>query len=245
MLNTFLQFLGFYKRERGYLTVRYAFPLFVVSAIIASLASVVTQDTSYISITITPERVLEGEQFFVEVKVNAHIPINAVDLVIDYPEQKMTVTGIDTGTSVITLWTQEPYAKDGKVYLRGGVFKKGFLGEHTIARIRAEAIQSGIAQMTTENATLIAGDGKGTEVDIENTGSSETKMYITTADALIEGEATLSIITDLDGDGSVDLSDISAFMAAWFTRGQTFDFDNDGRMTFRDFSILLADSFNK
>ena len=64
-------------------------------------------------------------------------------------------------------------------------------------------------------------------------------------DGVLSAEATISIITDMDGDGKVDLKDISTFMAAWFTKAKTYDFDGDGRMTFRDFSIILADSFTR
>lgn len=245
MIMWFLELIGFRKSNHAYRTVRYAFPLFFISAIIASLAAVATQDSSYVSITTTSNKVTEGEQFYIDVKVTAHIPVNAVDLMLEYPESQMSIEGIDTGVSVITLWTEEPYAKDGHVYLRGGVFKKGFLGEHIIARIRARAVQPGIAQVTTKEATLIAGDGKGTEVTVENSSTNETRMYISAEDGTLEGTASLAIITDIDGDGSVGLADISAFMAAWFTRSKTFDFDSDGRMTFKDFSILLADSFNK
>ena len=53
----------------------------------------------------------------------------------------------------------------------------------------------------------------------------------------------VSVITDVDGDGSVALKDISIFMASWRTKDTIYDFNGDGRMTFRDFSILLADYF--
>lgn len=245
MFTWLFRILKPHNNEHEYRTVRYAFPLFVMSAILAGLAAVSSQDASYVSIVTEPHSVTEGEQFYIYVKVNAHVPINAVDLAIEYPESQVKIEGIDTGTSVITLWTEEPYARDGRVYLRGGVFQKGFLGEHTIARIKARATASGVAHVSTENATLIAGDGQGTEVAVSDTSSNETRLYITATDGTLEGKATFSIITDLDGDGSVSLADISAFMAAWFTRLKTFDFDRDGRMTFRDFSILLSDSFSK
>lgn len=226
-------------------TVRYAFPIVVLATLFASLASVVTQDTSFITIETSPSTVAEGELFYIEVKATAHTAVNAVDIVLSYPEDKMSIDNIDTGTSVITLWTEEPYAKDGKIYLRGGTFKRGFIGEHTIARVHAKALTSGIAQVTTSDVTFVAGDGKGTEVDVSDVDSDDSEVSITTQDGALIATAEVTIVTDLDGNGSVDLRDVSAFMAAWFTKGKTFDFNGDGKMTFKDFSILLADSFFK
>jgi hypothetical protein len=231
------------RKERK--TVRFAFPIVALTALFAGLAAVTTQDASYITITTSQTTVREGEVILIDVLAFAHTPVNAVDIVVDYPEGQMKVEGIDTGTSVITLWAEDPYTEEGKVYLRGGVFQRGFLGEHTIARIRARATEAGHAYVNIDSASLIAGDGKGTEVKTEKVADNQTRIYVQNKDGALSGKATISLVTDLDGDGSVDLADISAFMGAWFTKSSVFDFNGDGRMTFRDFSILLADSFFK
>lgn len=226
-------------------TVRYAFSTMLVGGIVMGLAAVVSENSSYITISTTPTTVQEGEQFYIDVLATAHTPVNAVDITLTYPESQITIDSIDTGTSVITLWTEEPYVRDGKIHLSGGTFKRGFIGEHTIARVRATAEATGYAQVTTDAARFVAGDGRGTDVAVETNDDGSTRIYISSADGTLESEATLSIVTDVDGNGVVDLKDISAFMAAWLTKKNTFDFNGDGRMTFRDFSILLSDSFFK
>ncbi len=225
-------------------TVRYAFPIVVIATLFAGLASVVSENNSYVTIRTNVENVSRDQEFFIDVLVTAHVPVNAVDIVIAYPEDKISILGIDTGTSVITLWTEEPYAERGHVYLRGGTFRKGFIGERTIARIRARAIEQGDAKIFLSDSQLVAGDGKGTEINATPSSEhNEIRIAVSGTDNVIRGEASISLITDTDGDGDVDLGDVSAFMAAWFTGGKTYDFNGDGRMTFRDFSILLADSF--
>jgi hypothetical protein len=47
-------------------------------------------------------------------------------------------------------------------------------------------------------------------------------------------------VKDVTGDGTVSLADMSAFLVAWTTKNKLYDFNNDGAMTFADFSILLT-----
>lgn len=230
--------------QRELTTIRYAFPIVLFATLFASLASVVTETDSYVTVRTDTESIISGNTFYIDVLVTAHVPVNAVDLTISYPENQIVIDSIDTGTSVITLWTETPYAKNGVLYLRGGTFRKGFVGEHTIARIKAHGTASGVARIALKDSQLVAGDGQGTEIEATTAdGLSEAKITVTTVDGKVSSEAAISIITDTNNDGKVDISDISVFMAAWFTKNNTFDFNNDGRMTFIDFSILLADSF--
>ena len=233
-----------YYKSRGVRTVKLAFPLIVITAVVAGIANVLSGNASFVTIETESPNVQQGEEFFIHVSVTAHVPINAVDLVIDYPENKIVIDSIDTGTSVITLWTEEPHVEDGTVHLRGGTFRKGFIGEHTIARIKAHATESGEARISVRDTEFIAGDGLGTEIEAEESSEKNiAKVYVSGEDGLISGEVEITFVTDIDGDGKIDLQDISAFMAAWFTKDKVYDFNGDGRMTLKDFSIILADSF--
>lgn len=232
-------------RPKGSSTVRYAFPFIALAVVVVSAAAVISSDSSYITIEARPSSVLAGETFFIDVSVYAHTAINAIDITLEYPEGRMEVTGVDTGESVITLWTEEPYGKDGEVFMRGGTFRRGFIGEHKIARVRAKATESGSAIITTSDASFIAGDGQGTEVDVADIGTGETRLYIRNTDGSIVGKAVVQIVTDINGDGNVDFDDINAFMSAWRNNNTAYDFNGDGRMSFRDFGILLADYFFK
>ncbi len=246
MLRALWKFLFPEYLHAHYETVRYAFPVVFVAAFVASIAAVIASNQSFVTVETSATTVARDQEFFIEVSVSAHVPVNAIDLQISYPEDIVAIEGIDTGRSVITLWTEEPYAKNGTVYLRGGTFRQGFVGEHEIARIRVRALASGEAQLSVRESELVAGDGRGTVVTTSRTEAKNAVQIMVVGDTgTITGEVMIAVITDANGDGQVNLADITLFMSAWFTREKLYDFNDDGRMTIKDFSILLADSFLK
>ncbi len=230
--------------EQGYRTVRFTFSFVFFAVLFAGMASVISQNESYITIEPSHDTVAKEQSFTIDVKAYAHVPINAVDIVLTYPEDAMVIDSIDTGTSVISLWTKDPYAENGNIYIQGGTFRKGFIGEHTIVRIKAHAITAGEARFLVKNTQLIAGDGSGTEVSLGEASADSLRITVTgSEDGVLLATAEVAVVTDTDGDGDVDLGDVSKFMSAWLTRGKTYDFNSDGKMTFKDFSILLAETF--
>jgi len=235
------------------LTVRYAFPLIFTFAALLGAATVVSTNKSFIHIESSVSSVRAGQIFSIDVFVTAHVPVNAVNISLDFPKDQVQITGIDTGESVITLWTQQPYIENNTVVLSGGTFRRGFIGTHRIAKVNARAIESGLAQFNISDVTLLAGDGTGTSVKVSKTDADSATLYVLGKDEAspaaseegvgLEGTISVFIITDIDGDGKVTLADISRFMAAWSSKSTIFDFNNDGKMTFIDFGIILADSF--
>jgi hypothetical protein len=235
-------------------TVRYAFPLVFAFAALLAATALVSENASFVHLKSSVKSVNAGDQFAIEVYVTAHVPVNAVDLKLEFPLNQIRITGVDTGESVITLWTEEPTVKGNSVLMRGGTFRKGFLGDHLIATINAEAVETGVAEFSIGEVTLLAGDGSGSKVKVTRTGEEETKLFIVDEDGAltdsstdeaigVKGIVSVVIVTDIDGDGNVTLGDISRFMVAWQNKSTVYDFNGDGSMTFRDFGIILADSF--
>ena len=84
-------------------TVRYAFPLVFAFAAILAASTIGSGNKSFVHLESSVKSVRAGEQFTIDVYVTAHIPVNAVDLTLDFPKDYISITGIDTGQSVITL----------------------------------------------------------------------------------------------------------------------------------------------
>ena len=251
-LKQILYFLSASSRPNKSTTVRYAFPLVFTLAAFLGAAAIVTDNKSFIHLESSVSSVKAGETFEIGIYVSAHVPVNAVDITLEFPKNQISVLAIDKGESVLTLWTQEPKVENNKVYLTGGTFRRGFVGDHLIATINAKAIQSGIAKFSVDSVSLLAGDGSGTKVTVTKnakesatlTIAKEDGTFLPSSDAVgVKSITSVLIITDIDGDGQVTLGDISRFMAAWNDKSVKYDFNGDGVMTFRDFGIILADSF--
>jgi hypothetical protein len=231
--------------------VKYAFPLVFAFAALLAASAIVSENKSFVHLESSVKSVRAGEQFAIDVYVTAHVPVNAVDLTLEFPKDQISIVGIDKGQSVITLWTEEPSVKGNSVVMRGGTFRKGFIGDHLIATINARATQTGVAEFSVGTVTLLAGDGSGSKVSVAKTGEEEKSFFIidsngetNTESAIgIKGDVAVLLVTDIDGDGTVTLGDISRFMGAWSGGGAVYDFNGDGVMTFRDFGIILSDSF--
>lgn len=234
-------------------TVRYAYPLLAVSLTVMGAAALLSGDDSYIALELEDERVSKGEVVAIDIYAHTPTAVNAIDFTFHYPEGNMSIFSIDTGESVITLWTEQPTATDGEIRFQGGTYRRGFTGEHLIATVKARAEVAGVMEFNIDGARLLSGDGEANQVPVsEQTDKTSKTVYVVdgaVADgedgAALSGDVSVRIATDVNNDGKVDMSDVSAFMSAWGTTDPTFDFNNDGFVSFTDFGIILADSFFK
>ena len=222
------------------------FPLFLGFLSVLS-ASVISTDKSYVRLEPSQTAVMQGERFSIDIYASAHVPVNAIDVEIQFSPDKVEIISVDKAQSVLTVWTQEPTVTGSMITLGGGTFRRGFVGEHLVATIKAEAKVNGVTEFLVSDAQLLAGDGRGTPVSVSGTGNeSKQSFYIYDQDedpSAISANLGVNITADINRDGVVTLKDISAFMAAWNTKSQVHDFNSDGKMNFVDFSIILAKSF--
>lgn len=227
-------------------SVRYMFPVVLGGFAVLTASLITAGDVSYVRLESSAKTVEAGDRFSVSVYAFAHQPVNAVDISLRFDPTSVKVLSVDRGESVITLWAEDPKIHDGQITLRGGTFRRGFIGDHLVAIIELQAVTTGQALFQVSDALLLAGDGTGATVKTGEALDSKTSVYIfdeNTDPSNIAAAIGVSVITDVDGDGVVALRDISIFMASWRTKDQIYDFNGDGRMTLRDFSILLSDYF--
>ncbi len=224
-------------------------PIFLGIVAILTASAIGSSNNSYVKLSPTKTAVVENEVFSIAVYANAHVPVNALDMTIKFDPKQVMVTAVDKGQSVLTIWAQEPLISNGEVRFGGGTYKRGFVGEHLIVTLNVKALQAGSTDFFIDSAQLLAGDGKGTPVKLESSTSNTKKSFIiynqNDDPSKISANVAMIISADLDGDGLVTLKDISAFLGAWYEGDSKYDFNNDYKMNFVDFSIILARSFMK
>jgi len=202
---------------------------------------------SYIKLVPSAQQLAAGENFSIDIYAVATVPVNALDISIRFDPEAIAITSVDQGQSVITLWTTEPKVQGDTIVMGGGTYRRGFVGEHFIATIKARTLKAGQTEFTIKGGTLLAGDGSGTPIALSKNKMNERQSIIIYNQgedpARIVAEVSVGINADIDGDGEVSLRDVSIFMSAWYDGQKQYDFNSDGRMNFIDFSIILARSF--
>ena len=109
-----------------------------------------------------------GNTFLIQVKVNSGgVAINAADGVLVFDTDKLEVVKISKDNSIFSLWVQEPIFSNslGTINFAGGKPSPGFTGAAgTIINITFKAKTSGTANLTFASGSVLADDGKGTNI---------------------------------------------------------------------------------
>lgn len=165
----------FLSRHRG--TVRTTFSLISVATLL-SISPVINASSPEIRLQTDTTFIESGDRFSVDVYVNTNVAVNVADLTLTFQPDDVEVIGVDRSQSVLTIWTGEPIIETDKVILRGGTFRRGFIGEQKIATIDLRAKQTGRSQFVVGDVTLLAGDNNGLPVSVADTSDSDLSFYI-------------------------------------------------------------------
>ncbi len=110
----------------------------------------------------------EGQAFSVRVAVSStRQAINAVSGTLSFPSDLLQVTSVSKGSSILTLWVQEPSYSNarGTVSFEGVVPNPGFSGsDGRVVTVTFRVVKSGGAKLTFANGSVLANDGYGTNI---------------------------------------------------------------------------------
>ncbi|MEZ4200077.1 MAG: hypothetical protein R3B69_00505 [Candidatus Paceibacterota bacterium] len=208
VLQRWLYYTSFIFRTRRFRTVRYAFPVLITAFSLIGAAVLLQGNASYLRIESSRSAVQPGETFSLDLYAGAHVPVNAINIEITYPDEVISVESIDIGKSVITIWTQDPHVEGDRIIFSGGTYRKGFIGEHLIATIDVKAREDGTAVFSAENITFLAGDGTGEAVSLYASKDQTVAVAVNATEGTLTGTVDVYVYTDIDADGVVTMTDI-------------------------------------
>jgi hypothetical protein len=100
--------------------------------------------------------------------------INAIEITLLFPADKLQVVSPSTGNSFVSLWLQPPSFsnRDGYVKFAGGVPGRGITtSEGLVSTITFRVKESGTATLRIDDkSNILAGDGSGTTVPLKSAG---------------------------------------------------------------------------
>jgi len=111
------------------------------------------------------DQVGEQSELSVSVLVDTSTSINAADLQILYPADKLEFLGFNNAKSIISFWQNSPsLLTKGHIQLTGGILQQ-FKGEKgLIVNLTFKALKVGDSVINFERSNLYLADGKGTKI---------------------------------------------------------------------------------
>ncbi len=197
--------------------------------------------------------VLKDTSFTIRVIVTADVPVNVFKGELHFDTTKMRVASIDYNTSIANLWAEKPWYEngDGTLNFIGGTSREGgFLGTGVLMTVTFTSIEAGPALVYVRNARILAHDGLGSDVSLQEPIDAlftvdETSIASETIAMPTPPPAAIAMVnefpqTDINQDGKQTIADVSIFMVGMVKGDLSLDFTGDGKVNISDLSILLS-----
>ena len=142
--------------------------LFTCATLVVSLCVFAPAFANAADINLSPDSGTfeQGKQFSVQVVVDPGTnSVNAADGEVSFNKDVLSISSISKDSSSFTLWTSEPTFSngDGTVSFSGGT-PSAFSKQGTIITIKFKAKTVGTALVSITKGSVLAADGKGTDV---------------------------------------------------------------------------------
>lgn len=108
--------------------------------------------------------------------------INAASGIISFPQDKLQVVSLSKTGSIMSLWVQEPSFSNtsGTINFEGIILNPGFIGSNgKVINIVFKAKAPGVAPLSFFSGSVLANDGKGTNI-LTSSGSAKYNITTTT-----------------------------------------------------------------
>ena len=218
-------------------------------SLLASSASILNATQTIMYFTPHGEETIRlGETTEIDVRINTRVPINALGATIKYPQDAIEIIGFSKKDSFLDLWTEDTTIKEGtgEIHFSGGtLLRGGIMGTGTVITLSVKGKRAGRAQMYFKDAEVFPHDGQGKKI----TNDVHAYAFNVEAAPIQGGSSSGSTATapppapnpDFNNDGRVSLADISILAVQLLSQyNARYDLDTDGKITLSDLSILFS-----
>ena len=175
-----------------------------------------------------------GDAVPVELQIRTKTPVNAVGGTVTFSSDILSVDSVTRSSSIIDLWSEEPLISNtlGTIHFSGGIIGSnvGTVGNHgEVFTINFRALKTGKISLGLKNGELLANNGEGTNVF---SGSNTLTIYVRP-----QGLPS----PDVNGDGSISISDINAvYIKSFRAYDEKYDIDGNKKVDWNDVKALIT-----
>lgn len=186
-----------------------------------------------------------GDTVVLTVRAESVVPVNVFAGDISFNKNVLQVQSIDYNTSIADLWAVKPWYEngDGTLTFGGGTTKHdGFVGNGPLITITFKTIGTGDGAVHFKNVHILKHDGFGSDASVKD--SIDTALTVLPPALPEQTHAHIAVVrqvpsADLNGDGVINVRDVSIFMLHLLGDDPRFDFNLDGTVDTDDLRILL------
>ncbi len=227
--------------------------LLIASAVFSLFGlGLISESNSNIYIKTNSDTVIISETITIDIMVKSDVPTNVFKGMLMFDPTTLSIKTIDYNTSVADLWAEEPWYNNGAGTLSftGGTTRiGGFTGDDRLLKVTFQPLNTGKTTLAMRDIRILRHDGLGSDVAIQtpiDTIFNITPNNITPTTILQKEIGNNSIVQilaeapnfDLNADGKKSIADTSIFMIHFATQNLRSDFNQDGIVNLKDFSIL-------
>jgi hypothetical protein len=178
---------------------------YFLGSLAIGIALVAIPMTTYAAdLTLTPASATEtvGQPFTVQISVDpSGQTVNAADGSVTFDPSILSVSSISKDSSAFSLWTADPTFSNssGTITFSGGT-PSGFAAVSSILSVTFTASKVGSTTVTFSKGSILAADGKGTNIYKNGDSASFTINAASTAPAPAAAAATDPNLQNLSGD---------------------------------------------
>ena len=156
---------------------KYQYALYFFAVVLLGFFTTSFAEAATLSITPGTGVYSANNTFTVRVQVNTSgQPINAADGTISYNPRELSVISVNRTSSIFNLWVEEPSFSNatGRVSFSGGL-PSGYTGTNgNIMSITFRAVGSGSSRVNFASGSVLANDGRGSNVLTDMNGAAFT-----------------------------------------------------------------------